>query len=98
MFALFEKLLLAIPAKTYIAVIGAVAYGIYQLTQGHFNEAITSFLAALGAAGLRSAVTQQTQQIEAVTAQQTEELKRAAAMPVTLKTTVTPRGDSSQST
>lgn len=96
MLSAIEKLLLLWKGKTYLAAIGLVGLAVYNLSVADYTSAITHFLAALAAAGLRSAVTDQTKQIEQATDRQTEELKKTASMPVTLKTTVTPRGDAQQ--
>ena len=42
--------------KTYIAAIGLAALSVYQLTQGEGDQAVQTFLQALVAAGLRSAI------------------------------------------
>ena len=74
--ALVEKLFMAIPLKTYTAVIGAVAYAIYQVTQGNYNEAILAILAALGVSGVKSAVTKSTQELARITDDQTAHLSQ----------------------
>jgi hypothetical protein len=43
--------------KTYLAAAGLVGLAIYQVSQGQVELAIQSFLAALAAVGLRSAIT-----------------------------------------
>ena len=45
--------------KTYVAAVGLVGLGVYQVSQGQFEPSVQSFLAALTAAGLRHAITQQ---------------------------------------
>ena len=42
--------------KTYGAALGLLGLAIYQASQKEYQTAIQSFLAALGAAGLRSAL------------------------------------------
>jgi hypothetical protein len=42
--------------KTYIAAVGLVGLAIYQATNGQYDQAIQSILAAAAAAGLRNAV------------------------------------------
>jgi hypothetical protein len=42
--------------KTYLAAAGLVGLAIYQVSQGQVELAIQSFLAALAAVGLRSAI------------------------------------------
>jgi hypothetical protein len=42
--------------KTYIAAVGLIGLSLYQLTQGLYDQASQSFLAALVAAGLRHAI------------------------------------------
>ena len=74
--ALVEKFFLAIPAKTYLAAIGAIAYAIYQATQGNWNEAILTILAAFGFAGVRGSVTRSTNQTVQATEDQTDHLSK----------------------
>lgn len=75
-FVAIEKFILAIPFKTYSAAIGAIAYAIYQATQGHYNEAILTILGALGLIGVKSAVTKSTDTIVKATDDQTDHLSR----------------------
>jgi hypothetical protein len=42
--------------KTYLAAAGLFGMALYQFSQGQFDQASQSFLAALAAAGLRHAV------------------------------------------
>jgi hypothetical protein len=42
--------------KTYIAAAGLFGLSLYQLSQGQYDQAGQSILAALAAAGLRSAI------------------------------------------
>jgi hypothetical protein len=42
--------------KTYIAAAGLFGLSIYQASQGQYDQATQSILAALAAAGLRSAI------------------------------------------
>jgi hypothetical protein len=42
--------------KTYIAALGLVGLAVYQVSQGEYDQAVQSFLGALAAAGLRSAI------------------------------------------
>lgn len=71
-----EKFFMAIPMKTYGAAIGAVAYAVYQATQGNYNEAILAVLAALGVSGVRSAVTKSTEELSRITEDQTAHLSK----------------------
>lgn len=43
-------------SKTFWAGVGLVGLGVYQATQGGYDQAVQSLLAALAAWGLRSAV------------------------------------------
>ena len=45
--------------KTYLAGVGLVGRGVYQVSQGQFATSIQSFLAALATVGLRHAVAKQ---------------------------------------
>ena len=45
--------------KTYLAGVGLVGLGVYQVSQGQFATSIQSFLAALATVGLRHAVAKQ---------------------------------------
>jgi hypothetical protein len=42
--------------KTYFAAVGLVGLSVYQLSMGQYDQATQSLLAALAAAGLRSAI------------------------------------------
>ena len=42
--------------KTYIAAVGLIGLALYQATVGQYDQAIQSFLGALAALGLRSAI------------------------------------------
>jgi hypothetical protein len=42
--------------KTYLAAAGLVGLALYQASTGEYQQAVQSFLAALTAAGLRSAI------------------------------------------
>lgn len=42
--------------KTYIAALGLLGLAIYQASQGQYDQAMQSFMAALAAAGLRNAI------------------------------------------
>jgi hypothetical protein len=42
--------------KTYLACAGLIGLAIYQLSEGHIEQAYQSFLAALAAYGLRNAL------------------------------------------
>lgn len=42
--------------KTYLAALGLVGLSLHQLSQGQYDQAIQSFLAALAALGLRHAI------------------------------------------
>lgn len=44
--------------KTYLAAAGFLGLAVYQFSTGDFQNAVQSVMAALGAAGLRSAVAQ----------------------------------------
>lgn len=43
--------------KTYLGAAGMFGLALYQVSQGQYDQALQSFLAALTAAGLRHAVT-----------------------------------------
>lgn len=47
--------------KTYVAAIGLVAHGVYQITQGNVDIGVTEVLAGLAAFGLRNAVDRPTE-------------------------------------
>jgi hypothetical protein len=49
-------------SKTYFAAIGLVGLAVYQATTGDYTQAIQSLMGALAAAGLRSAIANQTSQ------------------------------------
>ena len=42
--------------KTYLAALGLVGLAIYQFSQGTYDQATQTLLAALAAAGLRNAI------------------------------------------
>lgn len=42
--------------RTYIAAVGLVGLGLYQLSQGQIEAALESFAQALGLFGLRAAI------------------------------------------
>lgn len=45
--------------KTYIAAAGLMGLSMYQVSAGQYDQASQTFLAALAAAGLRSAIAKQ---------------------------------------
>jgi hypothetical protein len=45
--------------KTYLAGVGLIGLGLYQVSIGHLEQAGQSFLAGLAAFGLRSAIAKQ---------------------------------------
>ena len=53
------KLLKLTGFKTYIAAIGSIAFGVYQITEGNIDEGVKLIIAGFGAFGFRAALEKQ---------------------------------------